>query len=419
MRVLALTDIKNSVVAQSNRLIESRYTLTVGEQRLILAMASLIHPEDDDFIAYEIKISDLAKILNTDQKNAYREADKITDRIMERFITIPEEDGLLKVSWVSSCKYNRKRGSISFQFDPNLKPYLLKLKAEFTSLRLTVVAQFKSIYTIRIYGLLKQYERIGSREIDYAELRAILGIEDSQYPVFKDFRKRVLDQAKKEFESKVKPSSSFKSDLTFDLETIRKGRKITRLRFVIRKQTYQEELPLGLTHGEAGGTKPVHPLVERLHHYGVVGQAEKFVEEKGEEAIKAAIELYEERISEGLVKDLKGGYLATLIREGAGVKSQFEREEEAKAAAKSAKAKADLAAQKLKEAEEKKAQAEKNTQLMEKFESLDPEAQGRILEDFSSYLPLPAMRKKYKEHGIETAFTKGLFLNFISERFKA
>ena len=37
---------KSPVVVQSNKLIESRYTLSVGEQRLVFAVASMIHPDD-------------------------------------------------------------------------------------------------------------------------------------------------------------------------------------------------------------------------------------------------------------------------------------------------------------------------------------------------------------------------------------
>ena len=106
---------KSPLIVQSNKLVESRYTLSVGEQRLVFAVASMIHPDDVDFYPYEIKIRDLASILNIDLNNAYRDADKITDQLMQRVIVIPEDDGPLKVGWVSSCKYNNKKGSISFR----------------------------------------------------------------------------------------------------------------------------------------------------------------------------------------------------------------------------------------------------------------------------------------------------------------
>ena len=51
---------KNHLVVQSNKLIESRYSLTVGEQRLILAMVARIHPDDENFYRlYRIFIDDI------------------------------------------------------------------------------------------------------------------------------------------------------------------------------------------------------------------------------------------------------------------------------------------------------------------------------------------------------------------------
>lgn len=119
-------------IVQSNKLVEARYSLTVGEQRLIFAMTSMIHPDDVDFFVYEMRVKDLAELLNFDLKYAYFEIDKITNKIMGRVLQIPEEKGWLKIGWVSSCRYKHEEGTISFKFDPDLKPYLLKLKREFT-----------------------------------------------------------------------------------------------------------------------------------------------------------------------------------------------------------------------------------------------------------------------------------------------
>ena len=118
-------------VVQSNRLIESRYSLTVGEQRLILAMVSKIHSDDSDFFKYEISLRELSRLMNIDLSNAYHEIDKITEKIMERVLHIPQPDGaLLKAHWVSTALHTKN--SVVLSFAPDLKPYLLHLKKEFT-----------------------------------------------------------------------------------------------------------------------------------------------------------------------------------------------------------------------------------------------------------------------------------------------
>lgn len=54
-------------------------------------------------------------------------------------------------------------------------PYLLQLKERFTRYELKNILYFKNKYSIRIYELLKQYEKIGKREINIKELRGYLG----------------------------------------------------------------------------------------------------------------------------------------------------------------------------------------------------------------------------------------------------
>ena len=62
----------------------------------------------------------------------------------------------------------------------------------------------------------------------------MLGLKTTQYAAIKDFKKYVLAQAKKEMEA-IDETGRHKSDLSFQVETIREGRKISRLKFIIVK----------------------------------------------------------------------------------------------------------------------------------------------------------------------------------------
>ncbi len=229
---------KKAVVAvQSNKLIEARYSLTVGEARLILAMVNRIKPTDTDFAEYRIPLAELARMFDLSPSNIYGEIDQITDRLMSRVLHIRQKNGkLLKIQWI--CRAIHDTGSVTLSFVPDLKPYLLMLQREFTIIDLNSVKDFQSIYSIRLYQLLKQYLSIGWREFGLDELKEILGLENDQYPVFSDFKKRVLTQAQKEMEAK-----NSKCDLTFQLETIKDGKKITRLRFIIIKRYPEQPQP--------------------------------------------------------------------------------------------------------------------------------------------------------------------------------
>ena len=279
---------KSSLAVQSNRLVEASYTLTVVEQKIILAMVSMIHPDDAEFCSYEMNLKDLTDFLNINIKYAYHEIDNITRSLRKRELHIPEEYGWINTGWVSSCRYDSKRGTVSFRFDPELKPYLLRLKREFTKYRLSLIVQFKSIYTIRIYQLLKQYKGIGYREFRIDNLKEILGIKQ-EYREFKRFRSRVLNQAKKEFEKKDE-FGKFKCDLTFELEKIREGRKIARLKFIIVEQEYHETSAFlsdvskqrqADSQGDSAGTSP-KGVKDRLVYYGISPkQADGFIVRPG------------------------------------------------------------------------------------------------------------------------------------------
>ncbi len=222
-------------VVQANKLIEAHYYLSTGEQKLIHLMASMIRKNHDDFHSYEFTIKDLAKILEIDITNAYRDISSIADRLLGQVLHIKLDTGWLKTVWISSCEYHDGKGTISLSFDPKLKPFLLGMKANFTKYDLLVIIQFKSQHTIRIYQLLKQYIKFGKREFTVIDLKEKLGLKKTQYPIFTDFRRFIIDKVKKEFEEKDENGKP-KCDLTFILETIKEGRKITSLRFIIIPQ---------------------------------------------------------------------------------------------------------------------------------------------------------------------------------------
>lgn len=213
------------IVTQSNKLVEARYNLPLGEQRLILTMIANIQPDDEDFKEYRINVREFADFLGIDRNSAYREFDKITSAIMTRVLIFDESDGPLKVGWVSSAKYISKEGAVLLCFDPKLKPYLLKLKGNFTSCRLEMLLSFKSQYTMRVYNLLKQYEQIRTREVELDVLREILGIRKDQYTLYSNFKKDIIEAAQKELAAKA--------DLNFEFSEIKYGRRVGALRFRI------------------------------------------------------------------------------------------------------------------------------------------------------------------------------------------
>jgi hypothetical protein len=222
------------IVTQSNKLVESRYNLPLGEQRLVLTMISRIQPDDEDFKPYRIRVHEFAEFLGIDKGSAYRECKKTTEKLLSRVISIEEPDGLLQINWLSSAKYIDGTGMVNLTFDPLLKPYLLQLKSNFTSCKLAMLLSFKSQYTMRIYTLLKQYEKLKTREIEVEVLRDMLGIGKEQYKLYTDFKKDILVSSQKELAEKA--------DLYFEFEEIKYGRRVGAILFHIFTKKLPAEL---------------------------------------------------------------------------------------------------------------------------------------------------------------------------------
>jgi len=213
------------IVTQSNHLVEARYNLTLGEQRLILAMISKIQPDDEDFKPYKVSIGELADFLGVARGSAYHECKKITKSLLGRVLEIQESGQLLQIGWVSSADYVDGTGVVNLSFDPLLKPYLLQLKGNFTSCKFQILLSFKSQYTMRMYTLLKQYERLKEREIELGQLREMLGLKNTQYEYYNDFKRTILEPSQKELAEKA--------DFYFEFDEIKYGRRVGALRFRI------------------------------------------------------------------------------------------------------------------------------------------------------------------------------------------
>ena len=213
------------IVTQSNQLMEARYNLSLGEQRLILSMIAKIQPDDEDFKPYRISIGEFADFLGIAKGSAYHECKKITKSLLGRVLEIQEPGRLLQTGWVSSADYIDGTGMVNLSFDPLLKPYLLQLKGNFTSCKLEILLSFKSQYTMRIYMLLKQYERLKEREIELGQLREMLGIRKDQYKLYANFKTDLLTPVQKELAKKA--------DLYFEFDEIKYGRSVGAIRFRI------------------------------------------------------------------------------------------------------------------------------------------------------------------------------------------
>ena len=289
-----------TLVVKGNDFINARHQLTVAEMRIVLTMITQVGRNDEDFKPYRIYIKDFVEAIGTAHKGEYERAREITLNLMKRVMEIPRPKGYLQVSFLSSAEYITGTGYVELSFDPKLKPYLLQLKERFTQYDIRNVLALQSFYSIRIYELLKQYVKLGERVMEVDELRELLKLPDS-YKHYASFKRRIILQAQKDL--------SRHTDLSFDFEEIKTGRKFTRIRFIIRGNrvaTATPRLQKALS-GSAGPSLPATPLFQRLvDEFG-------FKERQAEEVLVNYPEAYIEENLAVVVKRLQAGKVKEIV----------------------------------------------------------------------------------------------------------
>lgn len=225
----------NDIVVKSNQLIEAKYKLSTREQKIILYLTSQINMHDEELKMYQLSIREFCKMMGLKGSPKYQEIEKITEGLQKKLLKIKLDDKTYSVAWLSLVGYNEKQGTIDMRFDPFLKPFLIQLKKEFTKFELKNVLSLKSGSSIRLYELLKQYLVIGERKLKVDDLKELIGIGKESYPKYTDFKRKVIVVAQKEINDKT--------DLFFEYEEIKKGRKVDVIRFIIHSKSNVIETP--------------------------------------------------------------------------------------------------------------------------------------------------------------------------------
>lgn len=305
---------EKKLVVQHNNIVEAKYRLTISEQRLIKYLVALIEKDDEDFKAYRIAVTDLARILELKRKDYYQSMKNTTKELVTKLLVFKSTGQTIQTTWLASAVYHDGEGFVDLQFSPLLKTFLLQLKFEFTKYELGNVIHLKHTYSMRIYELLKQYEKIGNRTFDIQTLRNTLGILENEYIRFVDFRRRVLKVAQQEL--------SEKTDISFEWEEEKKNQKCVAITFIITKQKRaqlnQEKEDRFIFEQEPASEVITEPLLNeltvRLVAMGVTrSTAEEITAEYPTDRIEQAITYTQDKQQEGAIKNT-AAFVVTAIK---------------------------------------------------------------------------------------------------------
>ena len=234
-----------NLIEKSKRLVWAQFdNYTAGELRLLETYLSRINPRDPDSGTVQFALTEYAALMELPDLRA-EQVKPYLKHFVGSSVSIPIDPSNRKRTQFSvfplfcrgTCLYdeNLRQYVISISCNPELKDVFFNLaESRYIRYRLRYTKDMKSQYSIRLYGMLRDWLPKGTYTVPVERLREDLGATDPNYRSFKPFRVRVIDPAVSEINDL--------SDLKVTYTKITKGRKITDVSFKIKLKPTQKTI---------------------------------------------------------------------------------------------------------------------------------------------------------------------------------
>ena len=240
---------KRGVVYKSNKLIEGRYVLSAVAQKIAAAVISRVDPRPsksgDPLPQFVLSMAELCEIAGISRPVLYRKIRSYTKELKSIVVEVEREDrkeGYKQLGLFREFDFDGSNMTLNIEFEGRIEEHIRDFAGNFTKYQLVQLSGLVSRYSIRLYELLRKSHNMGKTEKSVSfyqksveDLRLILGVEPKKYSNrFDLFRVNVIDRAQKELKDKT--------DLQFDYEKIKLGRRVVAIKFFIRSNAQFEAL---------------------------------------------------------------------------------------------------------------------------------------------------------------------------------
>lgn len=231
-------------VTMHNTLVSASHGLNLSEKRLVSMAVAKLSPKAAALPGKPIKILavDFAEQFGLEPHTAYVQLREAQENLFNRYIRHIEHYGpngqkveVVKMRWISSIRYKDGEGEVSIAFAPEIAQFLVQLKKHFTSYQLSKAAALRSTYSWRLFENLERFRETGVWEVDIDRFHTVMETPKSYRANFAQCRRFVIDPAISELAAKT--------NIKAEVEPLRRGRKIARLRFTFENAS-QMALPL-------------------------------------------------------------------------------------------------------------------------------------------------------------------------------
>ena len=293
--------ISNKSYKKSNELINAMGKGTALSQKLFAIGMQHIHVDETNNVVATIYGTELRKMFKSSSGSLYEHIEALCDRQIKgatifdwNLLMKDKENGKIEAHQVVTDA-SFKNGTLTLRYNNSLTDKIVNLQKDYTVLSLADTLSLKSVYSLRLYEMLKSaydYQSAvtknrGELVFDYmlTELKLELGIINSggskeikteleknepdydkieelaektgqtKYKEYKVFNRNVLSKAKDELNEKT--------SLVIDYEPIKNGRKTAGIRFFVKKK--ESEAP-GITKPlEVNKEEVLDELIDLMH----------------------------------------------------------------------------------------------------------------------------------------------------------
>ena len=314
------------VIRKANELVEARYRFDLWEMRVFAKMLMSIRSEDKDLHRYNIHINEIIKDFNLhDKGDNYTAIKEAANKLLSKVIEI-EKVTTEGVKWfraplligVEGFTDRRDGNYLSVQFHPDLKPFLLELKERYLQYDIRNLWGLSSVYSVRMYELLKQYEKIGKRHFVIEDLRHILGILPDEYKLYGHFKSKIILKAQADLNEST--------DILFDFVEQKQGKRVVGITFQIRKNRSERLLleEKNIAHSQTKVAEIIETLdnkflektFEIVKSWGIsVVTLRTLIVDFGEERVGTGIDYTRSALENGKIKGNPAGFFCKAVEE--------------------------------------------------------------------------------------------------------
>lgn len=229
-------DVDALVVTQANSLATSIQAMSLLERRLLLLALAVLRRADTELPYVRIYSSDVRRAFELNHNSLNTELNDATSKLMTRYAEFlrSSNGSNSKISWVNEIHFTTGKDSevgmayVDIQLHPRMAQYVLQLTGNFFKVPFAVLAQFRSLYSMRLCEILTAESQAGRRREIYFELATLkqtLDCDKASYTNFSNFRRRVLEPARLE--------NAEVGYLDFSYETVKRGQAVIGLQFFV------------------------------------------------------------------------------------------------------------------------------------------------------------------------------------------